>query len=43
MFDQRAFIERVERANTAEFARAVAGLKGPVTLMTDQGPVKLAE
>jgi hypothetical protein len=24
MFDQRAFIERVERANTAEFARLVA-------------------
>ena len=24
MFDQRAFIERVERANTAEFARLLA-------------------
>ncbi|MGZ3356399.1 MAG: hypothetical protein ACXWO1_17055 [Isosphaeraceae bacterium] len=24
MFDQRAFIERVERANTAEFARLMA-------------------
>ena len=36
-------VEKTPVANPSQFARAVAGLKGPVTLMTDQGPVKLAE
>ena len=36
-------VEKTPVANPSQFARAVAGLKGPVTLMTDQGPVTLAE
>src|SRR5271165_4862666 len=36
-------VEKTPVANPSQFARAVAGLKGPVTLMTDQGPVKLTE
>jgi S1-C subfamily serine protease len=36
-------VEKTPVANPSQFARAVADLKGPVTLITDQGPVKLAE
>jgi serine protease Do len=36
-------VEKTPVSNPTQFARAVAGLKGPVTLMTDQGSVTLAE
>jgi S1-C subfamily serine protease len=36
-------VEKTPVANPPQFARAVAGLKGPVTLMTDQGSVTLPE
>jgi S1-C subfamily serine protease len=36
-------VEKTPVSNPSEFAQAVAGLKGPVTLLTDQGPVTLAE
>jgi S1-C subfamily serine protease len=36
-------VEKTPVSNPSQFAQAVAGLKGPVTLMTDQGPVTLPE
>jgi S1-C subfamily serine protease len=36
-------VEKTPVANPSEFARAVADLKGPVILQTDQGPVTLPE
>ena len=36
-------VEKTTVANPSEFARAVAGLKGPVILQTDQGPITVGE
>ncbi|HMF35579.1 MAG TPA: trypsin-like peptidase domain-containing protein [Isosphaeraceae bacterium] len=36
-------VEKTPVSNPSQFAQAVAGLKGPVTLLTDQGPVTLSE
>jgi S1-C subfamily serine protease len=36
-------VEKTPVSTPSQFARAVAELKGPVTLMTDQGPVTLGE
>jgi S1-C subfamily serine protease len=36
-------VEKTPVSNPGQFARAVAELKGPVTLMTDQGPVTLGD
>ena len=36
-------VEKTPVSTPAQFARAVAELKGPVTLYTDQGPVTLAD
>ncbi len=36
-------VEKTPVSNPSEFAQAVSALKGPVTLLTDQGPVTLAE
>jgi S1-C subfamily serine protease len=36
-------VEKTPVSNPSQFAQAVTGLKGPVTLLTDQGPVTLSE
>src|SRR5271166_1498873 len=36
-------VDKTPVANPSQFARAVAGLKGPVILQTDQGPITLPE
>ena len=36
-------VEKTPVSTPSQFAQAVAGLKGPVTLLTDQGPVTLGD